>query len=228
MPSNKHDSRTTRARDLIFSINVASSRDVPFHQPQQLQCLHHGVTFELLCALVLSLQLIGIFEYFTVADKSFEGKIFCGLLGSSGMWGKVLQFFPSPPSFIHGFPTMQTSYESFNESFAFFTWILLKTVISILGNGQEHIIDTYVSRFHAFQDEHAVTGREELATVEVSPRWNRLLTAFFWASSASYFLISWQKPSRFFAIIVEYFSKFFHGVNFQRSKSLAGKTLVVY
>ena len=39
MPSDKHNSRTARARDLISSlINVASSRDVPFHQPQLLQC----------------------------------------------------------------------------------------------------------------------------------------------------------------------------------------------
>jgi len=46
MPSDKHNSRTARARDLISSlINVASSRDVPFHQPQLLQCLHQGATF---------------------------------------------------------------------------------------------------------------------------------------------------------------------------------------
>ena len=46
MPSDKHNSRTAGARDLISSlINVVSSRDVPFHQPQLLQCLHQGVTF---------------------------------------------------------------------------------------------------------------------------------------------------------------------------------------
>ena len=46
MPSDKHNSRMARARDLISSlINVASSRDVPFHQPQLLQCLHQGATF---------------------------------------------------------------------------------------------------------------------------------------------------------------------------------------
>ena len=40
MPSGKHN---LRARDLISSlIKFASSRDVPFHQPQQLQCLHRG------------------------------------------------------------------------------------------------------------------------------------------------------------------------------------------
>ena len=39
MPSDKHNSRTARARDLISSlINIASSRDVPFHQLQLLQC----------------------------------------------------------------------------------------------------------------------------------------------------------------------------------------------
>jgi len=46
MPSDKHNSRTARATDLISSlINAASSRDVPFHQPQELQCLHHGTAF---------------------------------------------------------------------------------------------------------------------------------------------------------------------------------------
>ena len=35
----------------------------------------------------------------TVNDKSFEGEKFCGLLGSSGMRGKVLRFLPSPPSY---------------------------------------------------------------------------------------------------------------------------------
>jgi len=33
-------------------------------------------------------------------NKSFEGEKFCGLLGSSGMRGKVLRFFPSPPSYM--------------------------------------------------------------------------------------------------------------------------------
>ena len=72
MPSNKDNSW---ARDLISSINVASSRDVPFHQPQQVQYLHHGATFELLCASVLSLQLckmIGVFEYFNLWIFDFD------------------------------------------------------------------------------------------------------------------------------------------------------------
>jgi len=37
MPSDKHNSRMAGARDLIISlINIASFRDVPFHQPQLL------------------------------------------------------------------------------------------------------------------------------------------------------------------------------------------------
>jgi len=99
---------------------------------------------------------------YTLNDKSFEGEKFHCLLGSSGMRVKVLQFFPSPPSYIHGFPTLQNSYERFNENFTFLRWILLKTVISILGNGREYITDTSVCRFHAFQDDHVVTGGEEL------------------------------------------------------------------
>ena len=46
MPSDKHNSRTAGARDLISSlINVASSGDVLYQQSQLLQCLHQGVTF---------------------------------------------------------------------------------------------------------------------------------------------------------------------------------------
>jgi len=57
MPSDKHNSKTARARDLIFSlINVASCRDVPFHQPQELQCLHHGAIFVPLWSPILSSQ----------------------------------------------------------------------------------------------------------------------------------------------------------------------------
>ena len=98
--------------------------------------------------------------------QKFREWKFQSLLGSSGMWGKISRFFPSPLSYIHGFrngfPTLQNSYKRFNESFAFLTWILLKTVISILGYGQEYITDTCMCRFHTFQDDHAITGREEL------------------------------------------------------------------
>ena len=40
----------------------------------------------------------------------------------------------------------------------------------MLENGRKYITDTCVCRFHPFHDDHAVTGGEELATVEVSPR----------------------------------------------------------
>ena len=102
---------------------------------------------------------------------------------------KVSRFFPSPPSYIHDFPTL---YERFNKKFTFLTWILLKTVIKILGNGRECITDmcVQISRFPGWPGSH----RRRRATVEVSPRWNRLLTASLLASSASYFLISRQKP----------------------------------
>ena len=146
------------------------------------------------------------------------------------MWGKVSWFFPSPPSYNYSFPTLQNSYKRFNEGFTFLTWILLKTVISMLGNGREYITDTCVCAdftLSGWLSRH----RRRKATVEVSPRWNRSQTAFFLAPSAIYFLISWQKPSRWFATTVEYslkYFKIFHGVNFQRSISLAGKTFTVY
>jgi len=57
MPSDKHNSRMAKARDLISSlINVTSSWDVPFHQPQLLQCLHHSVTLVPLWSSILSSQ----------------------------------------------------------------------------------------------------------------------------------------------------------------------------
>ena len=66
MPSDKHNSRKARARDLDFFtrardlisslINVASSWDVPFHQPQELQCLYHGATFVPLWSPIFSSQ----------------------------------------------------------------------------------------------------------------------------------------------------------------------------
>ena len=108
---------------------------------------------------------------------------------------------------LHTFMVFQLhkkSYERFNKSFAFLTWILLKTVISILRNGREYITDAFVCTFHAFQDDHAVTG-EELQL----KRWSKSLTASLLASSACYFLISWQKPSRFSATTVEYFLEYF-------------------
>ena len=50
---------------------------------------------------------------------------------------------------------------------------------------------------------------EKRATVEVTTRWNRSLTATLLASSASYFLISWQKRSKFFAPTVEYYLEYY-------------------
>ena len=55
MPSDKHNSITAIATALISSLfNVTLSRNVPFRQPQQLQCLHHGSTKAYLCFPFLS------------------------------------------------------------------------------------------------------------------------------------------------------------------------------
>ena len=55
MPSDKHSSITAIATALVSSLfNVASSRDMPFRQPQQFQCLHHGFTFVFLCTPLFS------------------------------------------------------------------------------------------------------------------------------------------------------------------------------
>ena len=134
----------------------------------------------------------------TVNDKSFEGEKFRSLLGSSGMWGKVSRFFSITTfclhTFMHGFPTLQNSNERFNESFAFLTWILLKTVISM----DESTLLTHVCADFTLS-RMIMQTLEKLKWVrdETDPR---TLTASLLASSASYFLISWQKPSRFFAM----------------------------
>jgi len=50
MPSDKHNLIMSITTGLISSLfNVALSRDVPFHKPQQLQCLNHGFTKAYLC-----------------------------------------------------------------------------------------------------------------------------------------------------------------------------------
>ena len=44
MPSDEHNSLTARATGLNSSLFiVASPHDVPYHQPQKLQCLYHGL-----------------------------------------------------------------------------------------------------------------------------------------------------------------------------------------
>jgi len=57
LPLDERSLRIVRATDFTSSlINVALSQDVPFHQQQQLQCLHHGTTFVPLCAPIISSQ----------------------------------------------------------------------------------------------------------------------------------------------------------------------------
>ena len=46
MPSAKCNSTMDVATGLISSLfDVSLSRDVPFHQPQDVPCMHHGLTF---------------------------------------------------------------------------------------------------------------------------------------------------------------------------------------
>jgi len=50
MPSDKCNSTMDATTGLISSLdNIALSRDVPFCQPKQLQCMHHRLTLALLC-----------------------------------------------------------------------------------------------------------------------------------------------------------------------------------
>jgi len=55
------------ATGLISSLfNVASSQDVPFHQLQQLQCLHHGSNKAYLCSLLCSIPLFTTYVSFAL------------------------------------------------------------------------------------------------------------------------------------------------------------------
>ena len=93
----------------------------------------------------------------TVNSKSFEGEKFCSLLGSSGTWEKFHSFFPSPPSYIHGFPNHTSNFSKQLQMFQlkFHDQLSLKTFISILGNGREYVA-TCVCKLHVFQGDHAV------------------------------------------------------------------------
>ena len=54
MHSYKHNLTMDEATGLIFSLfDVASSLDMPFLQPQYVQCTYHGLTLVLLCVPVL-------------------------------------------------------------------------------------------------------------------------------------------------------------------------------
>ena len=56
MPSDKRNSIMALATGLISSLfNVAPSRDVPFRQPQQFQCSHHGFIKNYLCSPLYSI-----------------------------------------------------------------------------------------------------------------------------------------------------------------------------
>jgi len=125
-----------------------------------------------------------LWNYAYCKRQKFRGWKVLQIAGFIRYVGKVSWFFPSPPSW---FPTLQNSYEGFNENFTFLRWILLNTVITVLGNGREYITDTCVCRFHAFQDDHAVTGVEELEQElqwkwvrdEIDTRVYRFLVSFF-------------------------------------------------
>ena len=122
-------------------------------------------------------------KIYTINDKSFEGEKFRGLLGSSGMW--VSQFFPSLPSYIHGFPTLQNIYERFTKALCSSHEFSLKLSLAFSEMDKSTLL-TRVCTFHALIPGWPCSHRRRRATVEVSPRWNRSLTTSLLASSASY------------------------------------------
>ena len=65
MPSAKHNSTIDNATRLLSLLqDVVSSQGMPFCQPQQLQCLHHGSTEPYLCSPLYSIT------FFTTAQET--------------------------------------------------------------------------------------------------------------------------------------------------------------
>ena len=110
--------------------------------------------------------------------------------------GKSFAIFSITTFIIHGFPTATSVSTKVSRSSSEFSLKLSSAYTRKWTRVHK------CAQISAFRDDHAVTGGEKLYS------WDKtagLLTASLLASSASYFLISWQKPSRFFATIVEYF-----------------------
>ena len=134
----------------------------------------------------------------TVNDKSFEVEKFRGLLGSSGMRGKVLRFFPSPPSYIHGFSiSTKTATSVSTKTSRSSGEFSLKLSLAYLEMDESTLLTHVCADFTLFrmimqsQEEKSYSGSESKV------KQIRALTASLLASSTSYFLISWQEPSRF-------------------------------
>ena len=105
----------------------------------------------------------------TVNNKSLEDEKFRGLLGLSGVWRKVSRFFPSLPSYIHDFPTLQTVTSVSTKVSHSSCELSLKLSLAYSEIDESSLL-TRVCRFHAFQDEHAITGGDLRGRVKVSLR----------------------------------------------------------
>ena len=77
------------------------------------------------------------------------------------MWGKVLQFFPSPPSYIHGFQLYKTAMRVSKKVLCSSRDFSLK-LSSAYSEMDESTLLMHVCAYFSFQDDHAVTGGEEL------------------------------------------------------------------
>ena len=61
MPSAKHNSTMDVAAGLTSSLfDIASSQDVPFRQPQDVQCMHHGLNLFSFVIQFFLLTMLGI------------------------------------------------------------------------------------------------------------------------------------------------------------------------
>ena len=124
-------------------------------------------------------------------------------------------------TFVHSWFSNSTKHLwAFHESFVFLTWILLKTVISILRNGQEYIADTCV-HISCFDSRMTMQSQEEKSyswsESEMKQITNHFLVSFF---------CKLLNPLDSSPLLWNISSNIFHVVNFQWSKSLAGSLLI--
>jgi len=99
----------------------------------------------------------------TVNNNSFKGEKFRGLLGSSGMWGKVSRFLYHHLHTSMIFQLYKTATSVSMKVLRSSHEFSLRLSLAYLEMDKSTLLTRVcVCRFHAFQDDHAVTGGEEL------------------------------------------------------------------
>ena len=160
-----------------------------------------------------------ITELHSLKQQKFRGWKVSRFAGFIRYVGKSFAIF-SITTFVHSWfsnPTKQL--RAFQRKLHFLhVNILLKTVLRILGNGQQYITDRHmcVQNDHNIHSHRNRRGNYSWSESEMEQITNHFFVSFFGKLLPNL-------SSRFFTTTVEYFLKIFHGVNFLQSKSVAGE-----